>query len=361
MRITQVLEATAGGTARHLVDVVCGLVGAGHEVSVVCGGRRDPEFPARLRALGAQVRVVDMVRPLDLRRDLGALRALRRALTDWRPDIVHLHSAKAGGLGRLGVPRGPGGPRVVYTPHAFAFLGGGTRYRLIERALAPLLDHLVAVSQSEARLAMEQVGVPPRRVSVVPNGVRLPVLERSPRRGPLRLTAVGRLAPQKAPLELVEIVALAKRTGLEVELQVAGGGPLRGAVARHAQILGVEDRVHLLGHHPEPSVLHASTDVFVTCARYEGLPYALLDAMAAGLPTVAYDAVGIEDALVHERTGLMRPWGDRSGFVAQLRRLARSAEFGARLGARARQEIVERFTLDLQLERLLARYSALCR
>src|SRR4051812_19161135 len=104
IRVMQVLEATAGGTARHLIEIASGLRAAGAEVHVVCALRRDAGFGAelaRLRAVGVTVTELDMRRRIAPLADAQAVWRLARLFEETRPDVIHLHSSKAGGIGRL--------------------------------------------------------------------------------------------------------------------------------------------------------------------------------------------------------------------------------------------------------------------
>ena len=158
MKVLHVMEATIGGTRRHLVDVARGQHQAGLEVHLAVATTRDPDFPADLQALEAQgVRVtrLPMVRPVRPWRDWRDYRSLVRLLREWQPDIVHTHSSKAGVLGRRASLVAGVGARV-HTPHTFAFLfeelfGALTRrlYRSVESHLARRTDRIIAVSESE--------------------------------------------------------------------------------------------------------------------------------------------------------------------------------------------------------------------
>ena len=160
MHIAHVMEATIGGTRRHLVDVAFAQLRRGDEVSLLVSTLRDPGFEADLRGLeqeGAHVRRIPMVRSIRPAKDLRHLRQVKSALRELRPDVVHTHSSKGGVLGRRASLSTGIGARV-HTPHTFAFLFGAlfgrakrAVFRSIERSLASSTHRLIAVSASEAQ------------------------------------------------------------------------------------------------------------------------------------------------------------------------------------------------------------------
>jgi len=136
IRVVHILEATTGGTRKHLRDLVTGLDQSRFDVHAICSPLRDPHFAddvETMRAAGAEVHLVPMVRQVSPARDYLAYRRLRALLHGGSCDIAHAHSAKAGLLGRYAA-RAAGVPHVVYTPHGFPF---AMRVRPLMRAFYP--------------------------------------------------------------------------------------------------------------------------------------------------------------------------------------------------------------------------------
>ncbi len=354
--VLHVLEATAGGTARHVTGLIEGLRGSIHSDLVYSTHRGEGFGPhlERLRAAGAHCFEIPMQRALGTS-DLLAAARLRRILRALRPDVIHLHSSKAGGIGRI-ASLGTQVP-TLYTPHGWAFLCGGRRGRLflaLERALCARTTHVAAVSHSEAQHA-ERVGFSPSAISVIANAVCL----REPRAsepGPLlRLGSLGRMVRQKDPLSLVRFAAALRATGCDFRLEIGGGGPMLEAARRAIASAGLEARIRLLGEVSDVDAFYQRLDAFVSTSRYEGMPYAVLDAMAWGLPTVAFAAPGVDELIEHERTGLLAPEGDAAALAHQANRLARGG-LAARLGSGARQRIAVAHDPKEQLERFESLY-----
>lgn len=224
---------------------------------------------------------------------------------------------------------------------------------------SPLAACLVAVSPQACQTAVEQEGVRPERIRIIPNGIdfdQRPLLapeERAriresldvPEGGCLALS-VGRLVPQKGHATLLEALPQVLERFPQTVLAVAGDGPLRPELTRQAQALGIAPAVRWLGNREDVPTLLAAADLFVLPSLSEGLPVALLEAMAAGLPVAASRLPGIESAVETGHTGLLVPPGDPPALAAALISLLGDPERRKELGSAAQTLVRERFTLD---------------
>lgn len=321
MRVLHVMEATVGGTRRHLLDAARGLAHEGVDVHVAVATGRDPGFAADLAALQAEgvgVERVEMVRAPHPR-DWRDYRALRRLLLRLRPDVVHTHSSKAGALGRQASLSVKVGARV-HTPHTFAFLfeelfGIWKRrlYRAVETRLARRTERLIAVGPSEAETFRASGVVPPERIRVVPNGI-----DRARFEGvqPADLAQLG-LDPARPTAAVIGLLYAGKGQDLALEalarpgcealqlLLVGPGGraPLEGLARR----LGIGSRVRFAGPRDDVPALLAAIDLLLLPSRWEGMPYVVMEAMASGVPVVATPVDGARDLVDHGRTGWVVP------------------------------------------------------
>ncbi len=377
------MECTIGGTRRHLAQLALGLPRDRFAVTVVASAERDPTFRRDLeevRRAGREAIELPMVRAIDPLRDRAHGRELRRIVREGRFDVVHTHSSKAGVLGRLASLRERVGKRV-HTPHtfAFAFAGGFSRGKRalfygIERMLGRRTDRLVCVSPSEAEQARRLKIVPADRIRVVENGIDpRPFAEAPPRDRaraelgwePGRTVAlvVALWNPAKGQLEAVDALARipAERRPL---LALAGGvsdpaygASVEAAIARH----GLARDVLRLGHRDDVPRLLAACDVALCPSRWEGMPYAVLEAMAAGRPVLATATNGSRDAVVDDATGRLVPVGDAEALARALAELARDGALRERLGAAGRTRARERYGVDRMVEATAALYEEVAR
>lgn len=374
------MEATIGGTRRHLVDVAEGQRRAGLDVAVAVSTLRDPDLPRdleRLEALGVRVHRVPMVRQIAPALDWRHERALRALLRVERPDVVHTHSSKAGVLGRRASLATRIGARV-HTPHTFAFLFGAlfspakrAVFRAIERHYGRRTARMVAVSASEGETIRASGVIDPAKVRVVPNGIDPARVEGAP---PLDVRALG-LDPARPVVAVVGLVYPAKGQDLAVEALAtpglehvqllvvgpgsgAGGGAEELAALRaRAAALGIGARVVCTGPRRDvPSVLAAATCLLLP-SRWEGMPYVVLEAMAAGRPVVATPVDGARDLVRDGVTGALAQRIDAPAIAEALARVvhAPAAEREA-LGRRGRARLEEGFTVTRMVAALGAVY-----
>jgi glycosyltransferase involved in cell wall biosynthesis len=307
-----------------------------------------PDVPAQLRA-AADGRIAVFGRPrgkADLRRLVGAGRALRAT----RPNLVHVNMATVGNnrhlIGLCGLLR----LRAVATLHIVAELGSAVQMRILGRAYRRLA-FLIAVSEETRRQLCDELGLPEQLVRVVANGVdeRPPV---TPRDGRLCVGGVGRLTAQKGFDVLIEAVRRLAAEDVPIEAVVVGDGPDRGALSAAARELPVE----LRGFVDDVPAFHAELGAFCLPSRWEGLPFALLEAMMSGLPCVASDVGDVRRAL--EGAGAVVPPGEPDALAAALRELAESAELRRERGAAARQRALERYTVEAMVAETARVYNA---
>ncbi|GBF76343.1 glycosyltransferase family 1 protein [Paenibacillus sp. 598K] len=182
--IVLICEAMGGGVRKHVLDILLHLNLGRYRVSLIYSdGRADMLFTSQLgllRDMGIGLYPVEeLVRELSPRRDWAALRRTMRLLRELRPDIVHCHSSKAGGIGRLAAKL-CGVRTILYTPHAYMFqnvgLSGGKRklYTAVERLLSRITTLTINVSAGERQAAIEQGVLRPEQSVLIYNGISGP-------------------------------------------------------------------------------------------------------------------------------------------------------------------------------------------
>jgi glycosyltransferase involved in cell wall biosynthesis len=350
-----------GGAQIHVRDLAGSLHDEGHAVRVLVGGQGP--FVDALRARGVPVEPLrHLVAPLRPLEDLRGVVELRRALAAFVPDLVTLHSSKAGTLGRLAA-RGLGVP-VIYTAHGWPFVEGvpvvgRTVYRLVERLTAPLADRLVTVSEADLALARRAgVGTLAQLVRVH-NGVHdVPAdLRARPGEGPARLVVVARLDVPKDPFTLLR--ALARLRAREWTLEWIGDGPRRAPAERLAASLGLADRCRFVGAQDDVAERLARASVLLLPTDREGLPLCVLEGMRAGLPVIASAVGGIPEAVLPDVTGLLVPPGDTGALAGAIDSLLDDPSARARLGAAGRRRYDDCFSFARQRAATLDVYRSL--
>jgi glycosyltransferase involved in cell wall biosynthesis len=364
-----IVESAAGGTGRHVLDLCEGLIARGCDVHVIYSTSRvDRMFTERLATVSGLITASMWITTSIQPSDLAAVLAIRRYMKAHGPfDVVHGHSSKGGALARLAALAA--GARSYYTLHGFIIMDPGLAlwkrsfYLIIEILLSLFTSKVIAVSPEEGRAAIK-LGLGRSRVAVVPNGIgALALKPRKSARQELGVADdevvvgfVGRLVEQKAPDVLLRAFAEAAREvpNAKLVLAMVGSGPLEAFLRDLATRLGVGDRVLWLGERDARGLLNAF-DLFALSSRKEGLPYVVIEAMAAGLPDVATTTAGVEILVEPGVSGTVLPPDDPTAFAKAIADLARSQERRASFGRAARSRSA-RFSIDAMVEGTLAVY-----
>ena len=348
----QTFAATLAAGLRDRYDVEVASHGPGGALADACAAHAIPFHHVR-----------HLARDPHPYHDAAAVRELRSLARRLRPDVAQINSSKAGVLARLALART--GVRTVFTAHGWAFSGrsgaAGALYAAAERAVAPLSDAIVCVSNHDLQLAHER-GIAPRgALHVIHNGVDAPPappLHRLPG-DRLVLGCTARLAPPKDLITLLEALA---RPGCERwDLRVFGDGPDRAAIEACRDELELGARVTLLGNRDDIALQLADCDAFALISDWEGLPYSILEAMAAGLPVLATAVGGIADLVVPGVTGELVPPRDAASAARVLATWAADPALLGELGEAGHARARSSFSREQMVDRYDALFATLLR
>ncbi len=251
--------------------------------------------------------------------------------------------------------------KYSFTAHAHDIFGPNA---MLERKLAAA-DFVVTISDFNLRLLRERYGPAADRVRVLHCGIDLekfpPATTRTtPISGPVRLLCVASLTDYKGHRHLLDALALLNNRGVDAACTLVGDGPLRRDLELHARDLGVADRTRFLGRRPSPEVRAqlSSSDVFVlpsvqaSSGFMEGIPVALMEAMAAGCPVIASDLSGIPELVEDGVTGILVPPGNAEALAEAIERLSRDPKLRARMTAAGREKVAASFDLHKNVAEL---------
>lgn len=339
-----------GGAQVHVLDLARCFLKRGVRVTVLAGG--NGPVAAALREAGIPyMQVPHLVRPIRPWDDVRCFLELRRFFRMLEPDLVSVHSSKAGWLGRLaayslGIP-------VIFTVHGWAFTEGiphGKRlfYAWAERIAASFCNRIITVSEYDRLLALRKHIAPAARLVTIHNGVSdIPeALLARPGEAvePVRLVMVARFSPQKAHALLLE--ALAGLQELPWELELIGDGPLLPRCKRLAEQLGLAGRVRFLGERRDVAERLARAHLFVLASNYEGFPLSILEAMRAQLPVIASNVGGVCEAVIDGKTGRLVDRGNVRQLREALYELITRPMLREQWGRAGRQRFIAHFTVD---------------
>lgn len=290
-------------------------------------------------------------------RDPRALLRAHRLIDAGAFDVVHTHLLRADLYGGLAA-RWSGTPVLVSTAYALGAFQRATRRRLdpvLDAVYARIPAHFLAVCDAVRDDLIRRLRVHPRRITVIRTGIEPPgdapragaagALRRAwgfPETAPVVLT-LARLSYEKGVDDLIDAAAMLRATRPDARFVVLGDGPDRAALEARVAERGLSGVFALPGFAVDIWPALTAADVVCLPSKSEGLPNALLEAMAMSRPVVATAVGGMPEAIEHEVNGLLVPPGDAEALARALGRVLGDAALGARLGRAARGTVEERF------------------
>jgi glycosyltransferase involved in cell wall biosynthesis len=339
LRILHIVTVFERGGAQSVVIELARLqLAAGHEVGVMAGsgGAAWDDLPAGVKRFPEP----SFRKSVAILADVAGFFAIRATIAAFKPDILHLHSSKAGTLGRLagfGMRK-----RIVYTVHGFDTIRLGHRAFLpIERALAGACGAVIAVSEYD-RANLEECGI--RGSRIVLNGIRdFSGDPPHPRRDIVAMFEADRAAGRVVVMTMARL-AVPKRFDLFSETAAAmsdEGYSFYWFGNREAVSATLPGNLHVMGDLPDARLLLRDADIFCLLSDYEGLPMSVLEALCAGKPVVASAIGGISEA-VGTGCAVLVP-NETKAVAAAIRK---SASDRTRLGAAGRALYLERYGVE---------------
>lgn len=350
-----------GGAERQVLDLADRLSERGHEIQIsyLVG-------PAQLLPCNPDIKV----KPIDISKDpfafIRGYMRLRRIIKDFKPDVVHSHMVHANLLARL-VRLTTKIPRLICTAHS---INEGGKHRMLAYQLTdPLADIFTNVSKVAAETFEAKGAAPLGRILTIyngidiqkfsPEGMKREVCRRLYNAGCNKIIlAVGRLSEEKDYPNLLNSFSMIVKKDRNIQLWIVGDGPLRASLERLAADLGLSERTKFLGTRPDNEIpgLMRAADIFVLSSAWEGFGLVVAEAMATEKVVVATDSGGVREVVGD--FGFLVPAKDSKALANTLEKaLNMPSEQAIELGKKARQRIVEKYSLDSIAERWVEIYS----
>ncbi len=328
-----------GGAQKYVLDLATKASAEGFDVSVAVGGQPDGQLLTLLSRFSiSSYYLRRLQRPLNLRSDFLAFFDICRLLRRLKPDIVHLNSSKAGSLGALAAKL-CGVKKIIYTVHGLVLnepLSAPKRvfYWLSEWFSGLFKTRFICVSAADQQALLKNKICRARKISVIHNGLDLAQINFWPRaeaRAKLSLFAsrqindevflVGTLAnfyPVKGLIYLIEAVKNVLPIYPQTKFIMIGSGPELPTFKKIVNSYRLEQNIIFTDLVPTASQYLKALDLFVLPSLKEGLPYALLEASAAGLPIIATAVGGNPEVVTDDFNGLLVPPADISSLTTAL-------------------------------------------
>jgi glycosyltransferase involved in cell wall biosynthesis len=347
-----------GGAQIHVRDLSMRLKIDGHEVTVIVG--EDGQLVNQLRELNVNVIIVNTLkREISLLNDIRAVLNLNRILKSISPDIVSLHSSKAGVVGRitcmfLNVP-------VIFTAHGWAFADGVSFvkkyiYIIIERLLLNITDRVITVSKQDQNLAEKYNVSHDNKLITIHNGMRsVSGTKNYVKSTEIKIISVARFSEQKDHKTLLE--ALVKIKDRNWTLDLVGKGPLLNKTKLYVDQIGLGNRVKFLGERHDVNELLFNYDIYTLISNWEGFPRSILEAMRTALPVIASDVGGVNEAVKDGDTGFLVPRGEVDILKNKLEDLIDNEALRSKMGQAGKRDFEKSFTFEAMYNKTLNVYN----
>ncbi|HLR53344.1 MAG TPA: glycosyltransferase family 4 protein [Pseudogracilibacillus sp.] len=338
-----------GGAQMHLYELSKRLSADGHEVILAASGEcmlteelvNEGIDYLQLKWLGVTIKPYN---------DVRAFLEIRKILKEIQPDLIAIHSSKAGIIGRLAakslnIP-------VMFTAHSWSFAGEPSKWKrklflTLEKLVGKWTDGVIAVSTFDYNQALSQQVVPIDKIRKIHNGI--PDDERCFQRyrtneGCIDLLMVARFAEPKDHYLLFQ--TLSQITSVRWRLTLVGGGPLLNEYRQLAQRLEIDRKINFAGETRDVIEYMKQADIFVLLSKSEGLPLSIIEAMREGIPVIASDVGGVSEILQHGRQGFLVKKGDRDFLTKALLTLMSSEELRRKYGNAGRNRFIKEFSFE---------------
>lgn len=329
IKVVQVLEATVGGTRRFMDYLLSNIDRNVYDLTLIYSDLRDTEFKSdleRFSDMKIHLYNIPMQRRIAPWSDLMCLWRIYRIMKKGGYHVAHMHSSKAGFLGRIAAWMARI-PVILYSPHSFAFqyFPNGYRariYKALEQFAALFHDRLIPVSSGERNVALQNnIGFADRIMSEIPNAIDKKNLKGNEAKSsilksmqiPYGAIVVGMVAdfrPQKGIRYFIEAMPNILKKHPQTYFIIVGEGPLLKREMDRISKFDIVSSVRFIPRQILIADYYQIMDIFVLTSLWEGMPYVILEAMAMGIPVVASSAVGTNELIVDGVNGFLTPIGD---------------------------------------------------
>ena len=346
---------TIAGAQRHVYELSQRLNYDHGETLVVSGVGH--AYASLLQSASIEYRQVpEIVRNISIWKDFLAIFKIRKIVKQFDPEIISLHSSKAGLIGRLACLGLKGS--VVFTAHGWSFTDGIGKnkqllFSFVERLLSRITSVIVCVSNFDRRLAIEK-GIAEQKLVTIHNGrpEHSYTVATKSEGGVITIVMIGRLDVQKDHMTLFR--SLKCLSGYRLIL--VGDGPKLKELQSLAIDLGIADKVQFVGLLEDVHSILCKSDIFCLISNWEGFPRSTLEAMSHGLPVVVSNVGGAEEAILDGITGFVVEKGNVTSVTARLELLLNDAELRRKMGVQGKKLFKDQFTFQTMYSKTLSVY-----
>lgn len=359
LHITQV----QGGVQTYLEQIFTNINPEKFEMVLACPSQREAivKMAKKHGVPRVKLEMPIKISPLS---DLRCILAAVKLIKDIKPDIVHSHSSKAGIIARVAGLLVK--PKVIYTPHAYAYLchKGLTRFFFlaIEKIAIPFTSVLLATSGSEAKRSLNDVRFPAKKVEIYTNSIEiLPLPEKTAHAEKKSITMVGRLVTQKNPMMFVRVCKALAELRDDVFFRIIGAGfddQWKAVIEDYIREHDLQTKLTIIQWMDRADLLSTlrNTDVFVMTSAFESFGYVAAEAQMLEVPVVTTNVDGFNEIIENGATGYLVEPDDVNGMVEKITEILDNPVAAAQMGRKGRIRVSQNFDIRKNIHQLESFY-----
>ncbi|AIS52162.1 putative glycosyltransferase [Thermoanaerobacter kivui] len=365
-KVLHIIRRSEGGMKKHLLSLVRLLDKEKYQIAIFCSF--DQETQEYLKGLGIQVFEVDIDDGINFKKDYKAIKSIRKIVSEFKPDIVHMHGAKASLVGRIACYNKP--VKSVVTVHNFLNYNNMNLYKKkLILGLSKILDkktsQFIAVSNALKNDLILNQNVDKNKIKVVYNCIDTTFYDETSfdLRKELNLPensfvvgSIARLIPAKGVQDLIKAASILKN--INAYFVIAGDGPFKEELQKMIEGLNLKDKFFLLGYRRDIPAFLRNLDVFVLPSHEEGFGISVIEALNEGIPVVATKVGGISEIIEDGINGILVEKGNHIELAKAIQRLLTDEELRKRLSLKGKNS-AEKYSCKKMVEEIEQIYDSL--
>ncbi len=314
------IAQSAGGVAEYLYMFLKNFKNEDFK-NIIIVSQDYKEQLDRFRPFVNSIYVIPMEREIQPKSDITAILKVRKLLKQIKPDIVYLHSSKAGAIGRIALAFNFT-TKILYNAHGWYFNAKISdkkkkTFALIEKILAIKTDKIINISKSEYVSALKYKIASEKKMCIIENGIDFTKFKNNDKYrketrkkyhiedSEIIIGVVGRLTEQKDPITMIKAFELVHRKNKNTKLMYVGSGELEKDVKQYAEEKNIVDKVIITGWVNNVEQYIPAFDIAVLPSKWEGFGLVLIEYMACDKPIIATNTGGISDIILDKRNGFL--------------------------------------------------------
>ena len=314
------IAQSAGGVAEYLYMFLKNLKNNDYENILIISQDYEEQLD-RFKPYTTNIYIVPMIREVKLKEDLKSVVKIRKLLKQIKPDIVYLHSSKAGAIGRIALAFNFK-TKILYNAHGWYFNAQISNkkkkiFALIEKMLAIKTDKIINISKNEYESALRNKIASPKKMCMIENGIDFTKFENSDKYreetrkrynindNEIVIGVVGRLTEQKDPMTSIKAFKLVQEQNKNVKFMFIGSGEMENDVLEYARQNNMEDKIIITGWVQNVEKYIPALDIAILPSKWEGFGLVIIEYMACNKPIIASKVGGIMNIIKNEDNGIL--------------------------------------------------------